>query len=240
MAVGAAVAIVCKTPGVGGGKSRLRPLLGADRVAELSACFIRDIAETLDALAPAIGGSRIAIYSPAGSEDALRPLLPPRWRLFFQQAATIGEVLHASTTAFLAEGHDCALVVNADSPTLPARLVEQAVAALRAPGDRAVFGPASDGGYYLIGLKRSHARLFEDITWSTPAVLAQSMERAAEIGLPVGLLPTWYDVDDAETFGVLEAELAGTPPAFAPPGMVGAEPRHTRAMLAAGSGGRPA
>jgi rSAM/selenodomain-associated transferase 1 len=240
MGKGAAVAIVCKTPGVGGGKSRLRPLLGADRVAALSACFIRDIAATLDALAPAVGGSRIAIYSPAGSEDALRPLLPPRWRLFFQQAATIGEVLHASTTAFLAEGHDCALVVNADSPTLPARVVEQAIAALRAPGDRAVFGPASDGGYYLIGLKRPHARLFEDIAWSTPTVLAQSRERAAEIGLPIVLLPTWYDVDDAETLGVLEAELAGTAPAFAPPGIVGAEPRHTRAMLAAGSGGRAA
>jgi len=240
MGKGAAVAIVCKTPGVGGGKSRLRPLLGADRVAALSACFIRDIAATLDALAPSVGGSRIAIYSPAGSEDALRPLLPPHWRLFFQQAATIGEVLHASTTAFLDEGHDCALVVNADSPTLPARLVEQAVAALRAPGDRAVFGSASDGGYYLIGLKRPHARLFEDITWSTPTVLAQSRERAAEIGLPVVLLPTWYDVDDAETLGILEAELAGMPPAFAPPGIVGAEPRHTRALLAAGSDGRAA
>jgi hypothetical protein len=234
MGRGAAVAIVCKTPGIGGGKSRLRPLLGEDRVAELSACFIRDIAVTLDALSPAVGGSRIAIYSPAGSEAALRPLLPPHWRLFFQQAATIGEVLHASTTAFLAEGHDCALVVNADSPTLPARVVEQAVAALRAPGDRAVFGPASDGGYYLIGLKRPHARLFEDIAWSTPTVLAESRKRAAEIGLPVALLPTWYDVDDAETLGILEAELAGTRPAFAAPGIVGAEPRHTRAMLAPG------
>lgn len=237
MGDGAAIAIVCKTPGVGGGKSRLRPLLGPARVAQLSACFIRDIAATLDGLAPAVGGSRIAIYSPAGSEDALRPLLPPHWRLFFQQAATIGEVLHASTSAFLAEGHDCALVVNADSPTLPGRVVEQAVAALRAPGERAVFGPASDGGYYLVGLKRSHARLFEDIVWSTPTVLAQSRERAAEIGLPVTLLASWYDVDDEETLGVLRAELAGTPPAFAEPGLAGAAARHTRALLASGIGG---
>jgi len=237
MGKGAAVAIVCKTPGVGGGKSRLRPVLGADTVARMSACFIRDIAATLDGLAPTIGGSRIAIYSPAGSEEALLPLLPPHWRLFFQQAATIGEVLHASTTAFLAEGHDCALVVNADSPTLPGSVVEQAIAALRESGDRAVLGPASDGGYYLVGLKRSHARLFEDIVWSTPTVLTQSLERAAEIGLPVVLLPTWYDVDDAETLGVLEAELAGTPPAFAAPGLLGATPRHTRALLATGIGG---
>lgn len=239
MGRGAAIAIVCKTPGVGGGKSRLRPLLGADRVAQLSACFIRDIAAMLDGLAPEISGSRIAIYSPAGSEDALRPLLPTHWQLHFQQAATIGEVLHASTTAFLAEGHDCALVVNADSPTLPGILVEQAVAALRQPGDRVVFGPASDGGYYLVGLKRSHARLFEDIVWSTPTVLTQSRERAAEIGLPVVLLPVWYDVDDAQTLDVLAAELAGTPPAFAEPGLLGANPCHTRAMLAPGTDGPP-
>lgn len=233
MADGAAVAIVCKTPGVGGGKSRLRPLLGAEAVAALSACFIRDIAETLDGLPPGIGAARIAIYSPAGSEDALRPLLPPGWRLFFQQAATIGEVLDASTTAFLAEGHDCALVVNADSPTLPASLVAQAVEALRAPGDRVVFGPASDGGYYLVGLKRPHARLFEDITWSTPTVLAQSRRRAAEIDLPVTLLPMWYDVDDPPTLALLEAELAGQRPGFAADGLAGGAARHTRALLAA-------
>lgn len=233
MAGGAAVAIVCKTPGIGGGKSRLRPLLGAEAVAALSACFIRDIAETLDSLAPGIGGARIAIYSPAGSEDTLRPLLPPAWRLFFQQAATIGEVLHASTQAFLAEGHDCALVVNADSPTLPAAIVEQAVAALREPGDRVVFGPASDGGYYLIGLKRPHARLFEGIAWSTPTVLERSCDRAAEIGLPVTLLPMWYDVDDPPTLALLEAELAGQRPDFAPETLVGGRARHTQALLAA-------
>jgi hypothetical protein len=236
MSRAAAVSIVCKTPGVGGGKSRLRPLLGAERVAELSACFIRDIAETLDCLPESVGGTRIAIYSPSGSEDALRPLLPSGWRLVLQEAATIGQVLHASTAAFLAEGHDCALVVNADSPTLPGAMVEQAVAALRQPGDRVVFGPASDGGYYLIGLKRPHARLFEEIAWSTPTVLAQSCDRAAEIGLPVALLPMWYDVDDAATLAMLEAELAGQSLDFAPSGLRGGAARHTRALLAAQTG----
>jgi len=233
MGQAAAISIVCKTPGIGGGKSRLRPLLGAERVAELSACFIRDIAETLDCLSPTIGGTRTAIYSPLGSEDALRPLLPSGWRLVLQEAATIGQVLHASTSAFLAEGHDCALVVNADSPTLPGEVVEQAVVALRQPGDRVVFGPASDGGYYLIGLKNSHARLFEDIAWSTPTVLTQSCDRAAEIGLPVTLLPMWYDVDDAATLAMLEGELAGQRPDFAAAGLTGAAARHTRALLVA-------
>jgi glycosyltransferase A (GT-A) superfamily protein (DUF2064 family) len=124
------------------------------------------------------------------------------------------------------------VVVNADSPTLPPLLIAAAVAALRAPGERAVFGPACDGGYYLVGLKRPHRRLFEDIPWSTEAVLTATLARAAEIGLEVVLLPRWYDVDDAATFALLEDELAGRPLPFAEPGLIGGPARHTRAFLA--------
>jgi hypothetical protein len=236
----AAIAIVCKTPGVGGGKSRLIPALGAETVSELSACFIRDIAATLQALPMETGRQCYAIYSPAGSEDLLRPLLPEGWKLAFHQAPTIGEVLHAATTAFLAAGHDCAIIVNADSPTLPLPVLAEAIAALRDPGDRVVLGPANDGGYYLIGLKKPHARLFEDIAWSTPTVLMRTRERAAEIGLPVALLPMWYDVDDAETFAMLQAEIAGHRPVFAAPGLRGAPASHTRALLAARAPSQPA
>ena len=113
-----------------------------------------------------------------------------------------------------------------------------AIEALRAPGDRLVLGPATDGGYYLVGLKRPHARLFEAVRWSTPAVLSTTLERAAEIGLPVTLLPAWYDIDDAETFGVLEAEIAGQPPPFAEPGIVGGAALRTRALLARRAAGK--
>jgi hypothetical protein len=123
-------------------------------------------------------------------------------------------------------------VINSDSPTLPPRLVETAIEALRLPGDRLVLGPATDGGYYLIGLKRPHARLFEGVRWSTPEVLPATLDRAAEIGLPVTLLPVWYDIDDAETFGLLEAEIAGRPLPFAEPGLAGGPAACTRAFLA--------
>lgn len=227
-----AVCIVCKTPGIGGGKSRLRPLLGAETVALLSACFIRDVAEALEAIPAALGRRFHAIYSPAGSAAALQPLLPPGWRLVLRAAPTVGEVMHASISALLAEGHTAAILVNADSPTLPSAFVAEAVAALRGPGDRLVLGPASDGGYYLIGLKHPHPRLFEDIAWSTPEVLARTLDRAAEIGLPVTLLPMWYDVDDAASLALLEAEIAGLPPPFAAAGVWGSPARHSRALLA--------
>jgi len=239
MGPGAAIAIICKTPGVGGGKSRLRPLLGAERVARLSACFIRDIAATLETVPDPLGPQLFAIFSPAGSEAALRALLPQPWTLVLREEANVGTVLASSMTAFLAEGHDCAILVNGDSPTLPADVVAEAIVALRAPGDRVVLGPALDGGYYLVGLKRPHPRLFQDIAWSTPEVLARTLDRAKEIGLPVTLLPGWYDVDEPRDFLRLQNELAGRSlcPAAGPiagptAGLTGGAARHTRALLA--------
>jgi glycosyltransferase A (GT-A) superfamily protein (DUF2064 family) len=72
-----------------------------------------------------------------------------------------------------------------------------------------VLGPASDGGYYLIGLKHPHKQLFTRIAWGTDTVARSTCERAAEIGLATMLLPEWYDIDDVETLGWLKDELAG-------------------------------
>ena len=59
----------------------------------------------------------------------------------------------------------------------------------------------------MLGLKAAHRRLFEDIDWSTERVARQSMERAQEIGLPVHVLPPWYDVDDLDALRLLHGEL---------------------------------
>jgi uncharacterized protein len=114
-----------------------------------------------------------------------------------------------ATHAFLDAGHDCVLLVNGDSPTLPPRLLVLALETLRQSGDRMVLGPASDGGYYLIGLKHPHKHLFTQIAWGTETVARRTRERAAEIGLATTLLAEWYDVDDIETLRWLQDELAG-------------------------------
>jgi hypothetical protein len=74
------------------------------------------------------------------------------------------------------------------------------------PGDRIVLGPATDGGYYLLGMNRLHRRLFEDIDWSTERVKDQTLERANELALETIVLDPWYDVDDAGSLGVLAKE----------------------------------
>src|SRR3989442_1047347 len=84
-------------------------------------------------------------------------------------------------------------------PLSPPESYRRAANVLAAEGERVVLGPSDDGGYYLIGLKKLHQRLFEQIDWSTAHVLKQTIERASELKLPVEFLPSGYDVDDAET-----------------------------------------
>ena len=143
---------------------------------------------------------------------------------------SLGDCLIETVTALLNMGYGAACVLNGDSPTLPTSLLVATVEALMPPGDRAVLGPSSDGGYYLLGLKRPHERLFQDVAWSTERVAAQTLERAREIGLEVVRLAEWYDVDDAATLLRLAHELqeaSGDPSA----GLVPHPARHTARFL---------
>lgn len=203
----AAIGIICKTPRPGASKTRLLSLLGPDAAAELAGCFLRDISSVIESIPVALGYRGYAIYAPEGSEATLRTFVPATFGLVCRRDATLGVVLSSATEHLLAVGHDVVVLVNADSPTMPSELIASAIAAAREPGDRVVLGPATDGGYYLIALKVAHRHLFHDIAWSTPAVFAQTVDRANEHGLEVRQLPPWYDVDDAASLRALIEEL---------------------------------
>jgi rSAM/selenodomain-associated transferase 1 len=227
---GASIGIICKTPRAGASKTRLIPVLGPQLAADLSQAFLRDLAACATEVGARVGGRGYAVYAPAGSDEALRDMLPAGFGLHCMVGETFGHVLSDAARDLLDLGHDCVLLVNGDSPTLPADYLVEAVEALQRPGDRAVFGPALDGGYYVIGLKAHDPRLFADIAWSTDKVLSQSIERAGEAGLDVHLLPTWYDIDTAPELSWLMHEFEGRPP----PGLsrVGDTAPATRALFA--------
>ena len=225
------IAVLCKTPEAGRSKTRLSPPLRPDQCAEMSACFIRDLTANLQSLCES--GHRVgyAVYTPAGSEAALRALLPGTFGLVIQSDGDFGQRLRTSVQDILSLGHHGAIIINSDSPTLPPSIVAEAAARLL-EADCVVLSPAIDGGYTLIGLSRLHSRLFEDIPWSTAAVHRLTEERAAEIGLRVCNVAPWYDVDDAESLHLLGRELAGERPRFALPQHPLAMAPATKAYLA--------
>ena len=132
-----------------------------------------------------------------------------------RSARAISARAYVTATRDLLASHAGAILVNADSPTLPAAILRAAVDATRR-GGAVVLSPALDGGYTLIGVSRLHERLYQDIPWSTAEVHQKTVERAAEIALPVvNACPAGTMWMTPPRWRSLEAELAGEPPAFA-------------------------
>jgi rSAM/selenodomain-associated transferase 1 len=207
------IAIMAKASAPGQTKTRLVPPLTFDQAAALNTAFVQDIADNV-----LLAGRHSAIagyvaFAPRGSEDFFRGILPPAIGLIDACLPTLGDCLVRTVEEVLARGHQSAVVLNSDSPTLPTAVLVETAQALAQPGERAVLGPSSDGGYYLLGIKTAHYRLFEDIAWSTERVAAQTRERAREIKLDVHTLPVWYDVDDVEGLRRLRSEVRGLRPA---------------------------
>jgi rSAM/selenodomain-associated transferase 1 len=198
---------MAKAPLAGAVKTRLVPPLTPEEATNLHICFLRDMSASIDEVVAGTGNEGVVVYAPLGSEATFDRILPSGFNLLGQRGESLGDRLCNATEDLLRQGYDSLCLINSDSPTLPKALLHSAIEALAHDGDRVVLGAAADGGYYLIGLKNVHPRLFDRIAWSSAEVLAHTVERAAEIGLEVKLLPAWYDVDDAATLNQLCQEL---------------------------------
>jgi hypothetical protein len=202
-----ALAIMTKAPQTGQVKTRLVPPLKPDEAAELNRFFLRDTTTTIANSATPKDSCGIAVYTPIGSESAYTDILPDNFRLLPQRGDRFGERLYLAALDLFKCGFESVCLIDSDSPTVPPENFAAAVRLLQRPGDRVVLGPCDDGGYYLIGLKKPHKELFERIDWSTERVLAQTRQRAREMGLEVKLLPAGYDVDDWASLQRLCKEL---------------------------------
>jgi rSAM/selenodomain-associated transferase 1 len=204
-----ALAVMTKAPKAGRVKTRLTPPLTAEEAAALNVCFLRDTAAAISRTSDEHPAQGVGVYTPVGAEAAYAEILPKEFVLVPQQEGAFGERLFAATEDLLQLGFDSVCLIDSDSPTVPAHAFARAVEHLTAVDDSVVLGPSDDGGYYLIGLKRPHRRLFEQIDWSTERVLEQTIVAAKEMDLSVDLLPTWYDVDDRRTLARLCGEFFG-------------------------------
>lgn len=228
---------MAKAPRIGAAKTRLIPALSPEAAAGLSACFIRDAIGNITAAGGDAAIDGYIAYSPLDAEREFQTLLSDGIGLVPSRRAGLAASLYDAAADLLAAGYGAVCLLNSDSPTLPTSVLVDAVRMLSGPGDRLVLGPAEDGGYYLIGLKQAHARLFEQIAWSTSAVFAQTLERAREIRLPPQVLPNWYDVDDLESLRRLNAELLEGSSGRSGGRAIYPAP-HTAAFLRAGGAGR--
>ena len=220
-----AVAVMAKASRPGACKTRLRDAVDANDTARLNTAFLLDIADNLTAAGRRQPIDAFMAFGPVGAADFFEGHFSPAVGLIEVALPNFGECLFQTIGQLLDLGYASACVLNSDSPTLPTACLESAAEALAAPGDRAVLGPSTDGGYYLLGLKAPHRRMFDDIDWSTELVADQTRARARELGLPLVELEPWFDVDDRASLHRLGSQLLGGSPAGAFPAP------HTAALL---------
>ena len=196
--------VMAKAPEPGAVKTRLIPALGADGAARLAE---RLLERAVDAAIASRLGEVVLACAPDTAHPAFAVQEVRRGVMLHPQGeGDLGRRMQRAFDEAFASGVEGALLIGTDVPALDAATLRRAHEVLRAAD--AVFVPAHDGGYALIGLRR-HAppRLFDAMPWSTPAVMALTRERLAASGLSHAELPAVHDIDEP-------ADLAHLPPGW--------------------------
>lgn len=199
-----AVALMAKTPRAGEVKTRLCPPLSLEDAADLYHCFLRD---TIAKVRTVPDVSLVMAYTPC-ADRAWFAALAPGFILLPQRGRDLGQRMAECFGQLFASDYTGVLLTGTDLPTLPSSLIQQALVLIADPQTDVVLGPSEDGGYYLIGLRTLHRELFEDMTWSTPQVLVETVHRAEAKKLQIAYLPPWFDVDTPADLARLQAALA--------------------------------
>ena len=202
--------IFAKVPVPGAVKTRLGA--SPDRAAEIARAFLLDVLDRTHAVA----ARRVVVFAPAESREEMARLVGAGVELEAQADGDLGGRLERFIGDQLDTGADRVVVIGTDSPTLPPEFLSRALEDL-AHADL-VLGPATDGGYYLVGCRR-RLPIFDGISWSRDTVLAETIDRLDDPRWCVSLLPPWYDVDTPEGWAMMRGHVRAMRRAGVDPGV---------------------
>lgn len=206
------IALMAKAPVPGLAKTRLAPALGAEGAAALAERLLRHAAAQAAGAAP----GRVTLWAaPDATHPVFADLAQQHGLVLAAQIATpdLGARMAAVFETAFDQAAGPLLLMGSDIPALDSATLQRAAAALQQ--HEAVFVPALDGGYALVGLRHDaqarhpglHAALFQGLVWSTSTVMAQTRARLAGLGVHAAELPAVPDIDEA-------ADLAHLPPGW--------------------------
>lgn len=192
------IAVFAKPPRPGAVKTRLAASVGDEAAAALARAFLEDTWRSLQSLA----GARLVLAGTA-SESADYGLSSAE--LWPQGDGDLGARMERIARRAL-EVAPWFIALGTDSPGLPTRILDAARAFLERCD--AVLGPAADGGYYLLGLRRAEPGLLAGLPWSAPTTYAATAERLSQRGYTAAAVEPWFDVDEMDDLRRLGAALA--------------------------------
>ena len=194
--------VFAKEPRPGHVKSRLAAATSPEWAAWIADAFLRD---TIDRLAQ-VEAQRFLLYSPEDSKEYFAALAGNQFQLIPQADGDLGRRMEQFIVGQFQAGAQRIVIVGSDSPSLPPEWIEDAFRKL----DEAnlVIGPATDGGYYLLGCAGSALPIFDNIAWGSEKVLSETISRLSDAAWRIALLPPWYDVDSVADLWALKGHIA--------------------------------
>ena len=178
--------IFVRRPELGKVKTRLAADVGDQEALRI---YIRLLAHTRD-VAESVDCSRLLWYADKVESDDMWP--NTSFDKYQQPDSDLGGRMKAAFAKAL-EDHEKVIIIGSDCPKLSVNIIEEAFQTLNE--NDVVIGPTFDGGYYLLGMKKLHAYLFEKMTWSVDNVFETTVSRIKELGLSHGVLAKLSDVD---------------------------------------------
>ena len=222
-----ALGVFVKEPIPGTVKTRLGAEIGLDESAHLYEQFVNDLVGRFRKLPQRLimgyspdtvsaknwvgglfsGDQAVSGGNETGSTGGLEGITE-KVDLWSQPSGGLGErIIAFFYHAFSDPDVESVVLIGSDSPTIPREYLLRAFEWLR--HEDCVVGPSSDGGYYLIGLRRPCDELFQEVVWSESSVLSQTIEKIQQAGLSLKLLPVWYDIDSRDDLEMLKGHLSG-------------------------------
>lgn len=207
-----ALVMLAKAPVAGQAKTRMAPALGASGAARLAEQLLVHAVQQAVQLPWAALELCVSPDTTHPVFAQLQGLGPPegpgRLMLSVQGDGDLGQRMHRAMVRGLSR-HAAVLLMGTDAPGLTAPVLQQAALVLQTSD--AVFVPAWDGGYALVGLRRPVPALFEGMVWSTPHVMAETRQRARDAGLFWRELAPVHDMDEPADLQHLPPDWPGRP-----------------------------
>jgi rSAM/selenodomain-associated transferase 1 len=202
--------VFTRYPEVGKTKTRLIPALGAAGAATLQRQMTEFTLKQAEKLAQqkqdGLNSLSVEIRFAGGDRSLMQDWLGSSWSYQPQATGDLGERMQLAFQSAFEMGSQRVVTIGIDCPELDSATLAQAFQALQ--NHDLVLGPATDGGYYLIGLRSLIPKLFNGIDWGTNQVFRQTMAIAEGEGLAIATLAPLTDVDRPEDLPIWEATQA--------------------------------
>jgi len=187
-----ALIMFARPPVAGNVKTRLGPVFTPPEALALYEAMLIDGIERMRRAAEELATPSVLWSADCSPSAALDKALQGV-QVGYQMGDDLGERMMTALQDKLRSGFRQVVIIGSDSPHLPTDYLHQAFEALLAVD--VVIGPAEDGGYYLIGCRRLHPRLFRNVAWGTDEVLPLTRRRIRQGRITCHELPSWYDID---------------------------------------------